>query len=257
MADPWCYEWTDPVSGLKREGWADHKAGGKSTKLICLYSKILVLRSTPLRAFSQDSSHCLLTSLRISGWYENWKRKVDIFNKRTIRRAETVTSVDTASEALCGLHCERAGVDLSYMAQLSVENRRGAYRRTGRGDSKNWIGEKWEPSDDHLSGNVRENCRSQNSLQKITRNIRWMRSDGEQVAAKRSGCIRLRQDLGQPGPWGLHYTVHGRNIPYTKILCRSKVSPVCWSDWTMELLVDKNVDKSYGNEHFVTSTYGT
>ena len=47
------------------------------------------------------------------------KRKADIFTKRTIRRAETVTSVDTASEALAVSIGERAGVDLSYMAQLS------------------------------------------------------------------------------------------------------------------------------------------
>ena len=54
--------------------------------------------------------------------------------------------------------------------------------------------------------------------------------------AKRSGCVR---DRGKT--WGnldlrrLHYTVHGRNIPYTKILCREQgQSPVCRSDRTVE-----------------------
>ncbi len=45
------------------------------------------------RAFSQDSSYCLLTSLEFLDDKGELKRKADIFTKRTIRRAETVTSV--------------------------------------------------------------------------------------------------------------------------------------------------------------------
>ena len=86
------------------------------------------------RAFSQDSSYCLLTSLEFLDDKGELKRKADIFTKRTIRRAETVTSVDTASEALAVSIGERAGVDLSYMAQLSGKTEAEAYRRTGRGD---------------------------------------------------------------------------------------------------------------------------
>ena len=52
------------------------------------------------RAFSMDSSYCLLTSLEFLDEKGELKRKADIFTKRTIRRAEPVTSVDTASEAL-------------------------------------------------------------------------------------------------------------------------------------------------------------
>ena len=46
------------------------------------------------RAFGQDSSYCLLTSLEFLDDKGELKRKADIFTKRTIRRAETVTSVD-------------------------------------------------------------------------------------------------------------------------------------------------------------------
>lgn len=42
------------------------------------------------RAFSQDSSYCLLTSLEFLDDKGELKRKADIFSKRTIRRAETV-----------------------------------------------------------------------------------------------------------------------------------------------------------------------
>ena len=79
----------------------------------------LISSNANKRAFSQDSSYCLLTSLEFLDDKGELKRKADIFSKRTIRRAETVTSVDTASEALAVSIGERAGVDLSYMAQLS------------------------------------------------------------------------------------------------------------------------------------------
>lgn len=84
------------------------------------------------RAFSQDSSYCLLNSLEFLDDKGELKRKADIFSKRTIRRAETVTSVDTASEALAVSIGERAGVDLSYMSQLSEKQKRSL--------PKNWQG---------------------------------------------------------------------------------------------------------------------
>ena len=52
------------------------------------------------RAFAQDSSYCLLASLEILDEEGKFDRKADIFTKRTIRRPEPVTSVDTAVEAL-------------------------------------------------------------------------------------------------------------------------------------------------------------
>ncbi|GEM_PF-2222986 len=52
------------------------------------------------RAFRQDSSYCLLASLEILDEEKNIKRLADIFTKRTIRKPEPVTSVDTPSEAL-------------------------------------------------------------------------------------------------------------------------------------------------------------
>ena len=108
------------------------------------------------RAFSQDSSYCLLTSLEFLDDKGELKRKADIFTKRTIRRAETVTSVDTASEALAVSIGERAGVDLSYMAQLSGKTEAELTEELAGVIFKNPISEKWEPSDEYLSGNVRE-----------------------------------------------------------------------------------------------------
>ena len=51
----------------------------------------LISSNANKRAFSQDSSYCLLTSLEFLDDKGELKRKADIFTKRTIRRAETVT----------------------------------------------------------------------------------------------------------------------------------------------------------------------
>ena len=55
----------------------------------------LISSTANRRAFSQDSSYCLLASLEYLDEEGKLKRKADIFSKRTIRRAEPVTSVDT------------------------------------------------------------------------------------------------------------------------------------------------------------------
>lgn len=70
-------------------------------------------------AFSEDSSYPLLCSLEIVGEDGRLERKADLFTKRTIKPHETVTKVDTASEALSLSLAERACVDLDYMCSLT------------------------------------------------------------------------------------------------------------------------------------------
>ena len=60
-----------------------------------------------------------MTSLEFLDEKGELKRKADIFTKRTIRRAEPVTSVDTASEALAVSIGEKAKVDIPYMMELT------------------------------------------------------------------------------------------------------------------------------------------
>ena len=54
------------------------------------------------RAFSDDSSYCLLCSLEDLNEDGTLKRKADMFTKRTIKKAVAVTSVETADEYLFG-----------------------------------------------------------------------------------------------------------------------------------------------------------
>ena len=108
------------------------------------------------RAFSMDSSYCLLTSLEFLDEKGELKRKADIFTKRTIRRAEPVTSVDTASEALAISIGEKAKVDIPYMMELTGKTEEEVTEELTGVIFKNPLTDKWEPSDEYLSGNVRE-----------------------------------------------------------------------------------------------------
>ena len=116
----------------------------------------IISSSANKRAFQQDSSYCLLTSLEILDEEGNLERKADIFTKRTIRRAEPVTSVDTASEALALSIGEKAGVDLPYMAELTGKSEEEIISELSGVIFKNPLTDRYETSDAYLSGNVRE-----------------------------------------------------------------------------------------------------
>ena len=116
----------------------------------------LISSTANRRAFSQDSSYCLLASLEYLDEEGKLKRKADIFSKRTIRRAEPVTSVDTASEALAVSIGERAKVNLPFMAELSGKTEEQITEELAGAIFQNPLTDKWETSDEYLSGNVRE-----------------------------------------------------------------------------------------------------
>lgn len=116
----------------------------------------LISSNANKRAFSQDSSYCLLSSLELLDENGNLKRKADIFTKRTIRKPEPVTFVDTASEALAVSIGERAKVDIPFMAQLAGKREDEITEELTGVIFKNPLTDIWETSDEYLSGNVRE-----------------------------------------------------------------------------------------------------
>lgn len=119
----------------------------------------LVSSNANRRAFSQDSSYCLLAALELVDENGNLERKADIFTKRTIRKAEPVTSVDTASEALAVSIGEKAGVDIPFMAALCGKTEEEVTGELAGVIFQNPVTEKWENADEYLSGNVREKLR--------------------------------------------------------------------------------------------------
>ncbi len=116
----------------------------------------LINSQTNKRAFNQDSSYCLLCSLEKLDDEGNFKGKADMFSKRTIKKAEVVTSVDTASEALAVSLGEKARVDLAYMSELMGKSEEDAAKELAGIIFQNPVTEKWETADEYLSGNVRE-----------------------------------------------------------------------------------------------------
>ena len=216
----------------------------------------LISSNANKRAFSQDSSYCLLTSLEFLDDKGELKRKADIFTKRTIRRAETVTSVDTASEALAVSIGERAGVDLSYMAQLSGKTEEELTEELAGVIFKNPIGEKWEPSDEYLSGNVREKLQIAKQFAEdhpeYQVNVQYL----EQVQPKDLDASEIEARLGATWISEDYITRFMAETFHTpRYYVGSKVK-VQYAEVTGQWnVMGKSVD-SYGNA-LVTSTYGT
>ena len=109
-------------------------------------------------AFASDESYFLLCSLEVLDDEGNFKRKADMFTKRTIKPHREVVSVETASEALALSIGEKARVDLPYMEQLTgrpqeelIRDLRGVIFKVPNAEPARYV-----TADEYLSGNVRE-----------------------------------------------------------------------------------------------------
>lgn len=152
---------TQELLSLQMEDCSDLELKAAQDKLNRQYDAFtaqygLLNNNANRRAFSQDSSYCLLASLEIVNENGELERKADIFTKRTIRKPVPVTSVDTASEALAVSIGEKARVDVPFMAQLSRKTEDEVTQELAGIIFKNPLTEQWESSDEYLSGNVRE-----------------------------------------------------------------------------------------------------
>ena len=96
---------TQELINVQLQEYPDTVIKEKQVELNRLYDAFskkfgLINSQTNKRAFNQDSSYCLLCSLEKLDDEGNFAGKADMFTKRTIKKAEVVTSVDTATEAL-------------------------------------------------------------------------------------------------------------------------------------------------------------
>ncbi len=152
---------TQELIGLQLEEYPDTAITEKQAELNRLYDRFskkygIISSQTNRRAFNQDSSYCLLCSLEKIDDEGNFKGKADMFTKRTIKKAEVVTSVDTATEALAVSLSEKAKVDLDYMAELSGKDIDTVKEELAGIIFQNPVTDKWETVDAYLSGNVRD-----------------------------------------------------------------------------------------------------
>ena len=152
---------TQELINFQLEEYPEDMIQNKQTELNQLYDDFskkfgLISSQTNKRAFNQDSSYCLLCSLEKLDDEGNFIGKADMFTKRTIKKQEVVTSVDTASEALAVSLSEKAGVDLAYMSQLAGKSEEEITKELAGVIFQNPVTEEWETADEYLSGNVRE-----------------------------------------------------------------------------------------------------
>ena len=152
---------TQELINFQLEEYPEDMIQNKQTELNQLYDDFskkfgLISSQTNKRAFNQDSSYCLLCSLERLDDEGNFIGKADMFTKRTIKKQEVVTSVDTASEALAVSLSEKAGVDLAYMSQLAGKSEEEITKELAGVIFQNPVTEEWETADEYLSGNVRE-----------------------------------------------------------------------------------------------------
>lgn len=147
------------------EGYADSAITDQQKKLNTLYDRFqskygLLNARANSTVFSDDNSYPLLCSLEIVAEDGTLERKADMFTKRTIKPHQTVTRVDTASEALSLSLSERAFVDMDYMCSLTGKSAdemekelEGVIFRLPNvpGSDIKFVSE-----DEYLSGNVRQ-----------------------------------------------------------------------------------------------------
>ena len=112
-------------------------------------------------AFADDSSYYLLCSLEMLDDEDKTKLKgkADMFTKRTIRQRQSVTSVDTAAEALALSIGEKARVDMGYMSQLTGKSEDDIIDELNGVIFLDPVYGDWQTADEYLSGNVRQKLR--------------------------------------------------------------------------------------------------
>jgi len=152
---------TQELINMQLEEYSESAIKEKQAELNILYDAFskkygLINSQTNKRAFNQDSSYCLLCSLEKLDDEGNFKGKADMFTKRTIKKAEVVTSVDTASEALAVSLAEKARIDLDYMAELTGKSIDTIKEELVGVIFQNPLTDGWETADEYLSGNVRD-----------------------------------------------------------------------------------------------------
>ena len=152
---------TQELIRLQLEEYPEEDIKAEQKRLNDLYDAFVkengrIVSKTNKRAFHQDSSYCLLCSLEKLDEEGNFLGKADMFSKRTIKKTEVVTSVDTASEALAVSLSEKAAIDFAYMSELTGKSEEELIEELTGVIFKNPVHEIWETADAYLSGNVRD-----------------------------------------------------------------------------------------------------
>ena len=207
-------------------------------------------------AFASDESYFLLCSLEVLDDEGNFKRKADMFTKRTIKPHREITSVETASEALALSIGEKARVDLHYMEQLTgkpkeeiIKDLQGVIFRIPATEPAQYV-----TADEYLSGNVRAKLITAEAAAKENPEFAVNAQALKQVIPQDLSAAEISVRLGTTWiPQGdIQRFVMELLTPssYAQSRIRVRYTPIN-GDWFIE-----NKSSDYGNVK-ADSTYGT
>lgn len=207
-------------------------------------------------AFASDESYFLLCSLEVLDDEGNFKRKADMFTKRTIKPHREITSVETASEALALSIGEKARVDLHYMEQLTgkpkeeiIKDLQGVIFRIPATEPAQYV-----TADEYLSGNVRAKLITAEAAAKENPEFAVNAQALKQVIPQDLSAAEISVRLGTT--WILQEDIQRFVMElltpssYAGSRIRVRYTPIN-GDWFIE-----NKSSDYGNVK-ADSTYGT
>ena len=261
---------------LQLNGADDGEIEQEQVRLNTLYDsfqkKFGLLNSDGNRlAFRQDSSYPLLCSLEVLDEEGNLQRKADMFTKRTIRHRQSVTSVDTAVEALGVSIGERACVDLGFMASLMggsdkipqiLSDLKGIiFKDPDSGPAviseanTDWY-KGWQTADEYLSGNVRKKLetarRATEEHPEFAVNVEALLA----VQPKDLTAPEISVRIGAPWIDTKYYKQFLFELLQTPERLREGKIDVLYSDATCEWRIKGKSEDSHTNTR-VHATYGT
>ena len=261
---------------LQMTGAGDAEIEAEQAYLNSLYDtfqkKYGLLNSTGNRlSFRQDSSYPLLCSLEVLDEEGNFKRKADMFSKRTIQHRKPVTSVDTAVEALGVSIGEKACVDLGFMASLMGGSEKipqivsdlkgiifkdpasGPFDLESGGD--NWH-KGWQAADEYISGNVRLKLAEARAAAEKYPEFAVNVSELEKVQPKDLTAPEISVRIGAPWIDTKYYKEFMFELCQTPYHLQDRKINIAYSDVTGEWRVKgKSEDRTTNTR--VWNTYGT
>ena len=154
-------ETTRKLIELQTYDASDEEIKGVQSTLNFMYDNFVVeygrICSRPNRkAFEDDSSYYLLSSLEINDDKGVFQRKADMFSKRTIKPHREIESVETSTDALIVSISEKAIVDLDYMSKISKLPKETLINELKGVIFKLPNSESYVTASEYLSGNVRK-----------------------------------------------------------------------------------------------------
>ena len=185
----------------------------------------------------------------------NFLGKADMFTKRTIRKKETITQVDSPKEALAVSMAECGRVDLPYMSALCNKTEEKITEELKGVIFKNPVTEKWETADAYLSGNVREKLRIAQNFSQQDGQYKSNVEALKQVQPKRLEAADIEVRLGAMWiPVEVYQEFMVETFQPSRYMVLRNMIRIQYSEYTGEWNIDgKNVDANI----LSTNTYGT